>query len=807
MDWFLGFHHGLRRLLKYPAVTVVAVLTLALGIGVNTAIFSVVNALLLDPLPFPALNQIVAIWETTPKQNWDRGRISVANYLDWRKQSRLFEHIGFYKGWGANLTGGDYPERMQGYMVSSNWLDVIGLKPALGRGFRPEEEQAGKDKVVILTHNFWRSRFGEDRNIIGKAIILDGVAREVVGVMQPGSNFPPGADVLAPLALTPELIQDRSSRVCSVIGRLKADVSVRQARAELTAFAKRLEQQYPRENLGRGIAIYPLLDDITQPYRSAVLLLVGAAGFVLLIACANVAGLMVVQAFGRLKENAVRLSLGATRWNIARQQLIESATLATIGGALGLPIAYWGTEALKAAIPSDALQSVPGLNNMGINLTVLGCMLGIVTAAGMLSGLGPAIQASKADLVKGLREEGFGSALRITRSRLRGLFIIIEVALSLILLVGAGLMLRSFWRLVHINPGFDPNNVLTAGVALPVTKYREKSKRIAFFRGLTEQVETLPGVESAGLISSLPLSGDDTYSNFLIEGRPELSSDQGVVGRLQVCTPHYFKVLGIELVKGRVFSEYDKDNLQPVVVINEALARKYWPDEDALGKRMRFPGSLERNPWMLVVGVVSDVKHKLNLPITPEYYLPYSQYPRNEMFLAVRAKTEPTTLVSAIRDLVVGVDKDQPVFKILTMEQVRARAVILYSFSSALLGIFAVAALILAAVGLYGVISYNVTQRTYEIGVRIALGARPYDVMRLVGGQGALLISVGMAVGLYGAWGLERAMRSLLFDVATSDWIPFTGSLLLLCFVAFIACCLPVRRAMKMDPVAALKRE
>jgi putative ABC transport system permease protein len=807
MDWFLEFRHGLRRLLKYPAVTVVAVLTLALGIGVNTAIFSVANALLLDPLPFPALNRIVAIWETTPKQNRGQGRISVANYLDWRKQTRSFEHLGFYKGWGANLTSGDHPERMQGYLVSANLLDVIGVKPVLGRGFMPEEEQAGKDNVVILTYSFWQRRFGENRNIIGSAIILDGMAREVVGVTQPGSNFPPGADILAPLALTPELIQDRSNRAGSVIGRLKDNVSVRQATAELTAVARRLEQQYLRENLGRGIEINPLLDDITRPYRSAVLLLMGAAGFVLLIACANVANLMIVQAFGRLKENAIRLSLGATRWRIARQQLIESAILATIGGALGLLIAYLGTKALKAAIPSDALQSVPGLNNMGINLPVLGCMLGIVTVVGMLSGLAPAIQVSKPDLVKGLREEGFGSALRITRSRLRGLFIIIEVALSLILLVGAGLMLRSFWKLTHINPGFNLNNVLTVGVALPNTKYREKSKRIAFFRDLTERVETLPGVESAGLISSLPLSGDDAYSNFLIEGKPELSSDQGGIGRLQVCTPHYFNVLGIELVKGRVFSEHDKDNLQPVVVINKALARKYWPDEDALGKRMRFPGSLERNPWMLVVGVVSDVKHKLNLPIMPEYYLPYSQYPRSEMVLAVRAKTEPTTLVSAIRDLVVGIDRDQPVFKILTMEQVRARAIILYSFSSALLGIFAVAALILAAVGLYGVISYNLTQRTYEIGVRIALGARPYDVMRIVGGQGALLISIGIAVGLYGAWGLARVMRGLLFDVATSDWISFTGSLLLLGFVAFIACCLPARRAMKIDPAAALKRE
>ena len=807
MNWFSEIRYGLRRLLKSPAVTVIAVSTLALGIGVNTAIFSVANALLLDPLPFPALDRIVTIWETAPNQNWEHGRVSIANYLDWREQSHLFEHLGVYKWWGANLTGGDYPERLEGYLISANLLDVLGVKPMLGRGFRPEEEQAGKDKVVILTHSFWQRRFGENRDIIGGAIILDGTAREVVGVTPPSSNFPPGADILAPLALTPEIIQDRSSRVGSVIGRLKVDVSARQATAELAAVAQRLNRQYPRENLGRGIAIYPLLDDTTRPYSSAVLLLMGAAGFVLLIACANVANLMIVQAFGRLKENAIRLSLGATRWSIARQQLIKSAMLAAIGGALGLFIAYWGAKALKAVIPGEALQSVPGLNNIGINLPVLGCMLGIVTAAGLLSGVTPAIQASEPGLVKALGEESFGSALRINRSRLRGLFIIIEVALSMILLVGAGLMLRSFWNLIHINPGFNLGNTLTAVVALPDTKYREKSKRVAFFRDLTEQVETLPGVEAAGLISALPLSGDDTYSNFLIENRPEAPPGQSQVGRLQVCTPYYFSALGIKLVKGRVFSEYDKENSQPVVVINEALARNYWPDEDALGKRMRCPGPLERSPWMLVVGVVSDVKHKLNIPIRPEYYLPYSQYPRSNMVLVVRTKTEQPTLVSAIRNLVVRIDKDQPIFKILTMEQVRDRAVILHSFSSALLGIFAVAALILAAVGVYGVISYNVTERTYEIGVRIALGARPYDVMRLIGGQGALLVSIGIAVGLYGVWGLARVMKSFLFDVTTSDWISFTGSLLLLGVVAFIACYLPARRAMKIDPVAALKRE
>jgi predicted permease len=797
--------YAVRNLIKRPGFTAIAVITLALGIGANSAIFSTVHTLLLTPLPFPDVDRIVAVWEKVPSRGLDRNEASVANYLDWQAQSKSFEHLGMYRGWNANLTGVQPPERLLGFLVSANFFEVVGVKPIIGRGFTADEDQPGKPPVTILTYGFWQRSFGGDPNIINKTIALNGITRTVIGVLPKDFNYPAGADVLAPLTITSELAGNRENHAYLVIGRLKSGVSVAGAQADLDTIGKRLEQQYPRTNTGWGIAMYPIVEDTVRFYKTAVLVLMAAVGFVLLIVCANVANLMLARAAGRQKEMALRAALGAGSWRLIRQLLTESVVLALIGGAFGALIGFWGVDLLKALNPGDAARFAPGWDRMGFTLPVFAFNLGLSIFSGLLFGLAPAWQVARTDLNQTLKEGGRQSASGA--HRLRGLLVISEVALSLVLLISAGLLMRTFVSLVKTDPGFNPANVLTMSLSLPAAKYKDLPQRAAFYQDLVRRVQALPGVQAAAAVNYLPLGGSNSSDGFLIEDLPEPPPGQGFIGRYRVCTPDYFLTMGIPVLKGRPFTDQDKAGAPPVVIVNRTLAKTYWPNDEAVGKRMRIDGPLKDYPWMTVVGVVQDVKHELNSPNTPDFFLPHAQDIWGSMVLVARTKGDPLNLAGDIRQQVWNIDKDQPVYRVRTMEQVRAFSVSLYSFSSGSLGLFAGIALLLAAIGIYGVMSYGVSQRTQEIGIRMALGARTVDVLKLVLRNGMSLTLIGIVAGLAGAFAITRLMASMLFGVSPTDVATFALVTLGLMLVALLACYIPARRATKVDPLVALRYE
>src|SRR5882672_3185962 len=797
--------YAIRSLIKRPGFTVIAVVTLALGIGANTAIFSAINALLLKPLPFPQLDRVVAIWDKAPIRGIVHNEVALANYLDWRAQNQSFEQLALYRWWSANLTGVEPPERIQGFLVTANFLDAIGMKPIMGRNFSEEENQPGKDAVAIITHSLWQRRFGGDPNIINKTITLNSITRTVIGVMPERFNFPKGSEVYAPLSMTSELVRSRDSHAYYVIGRLKPGLKLQSAQADIDTITARLEKQYPETNTDLGANVYPIVKDTVRLYDTALWVMMGAVGFVLLIACANVANLMLARASGRQKEIALRSALGASRWRIIRQLLTESLIVALLGGALGVLVAFWGVDLLRVANPGDAAKFAPGWYQLGINFSVLAFTLGLSLFSGLVFGLAPAWQVSKPDLNDSLKE---GSRQASSGShRLRGLLVISEVALSLMLLVSAGLLIRSFLQLVRTDAGFNPDNLVTMSLVLPAAKYKEEPQRAAFYSDLVHRVQAMPGVESAAAVNYLPLGGSNSSDAFLIEGVPEPPLGQEFVGRYRVCTPDYFRTMGIPVLKGRGFTEQDKAGAPPVVVVNETLARKYWPNQDPIGKRMRFTGPIERNPWMQVVGVVQDVKHEMNLPITEDFYVPHAQDAWQSMVLVAKTRVDPLTLAAPIRQEVGTIDKDQPVFDVRTMRDVRAISLALYSFSSVMLSIFAGVALLLAAIGIYGVMSYAVTQRTQEIGIRMALGARVRDVLKLVVRNGMSLAVIGVIVGLAGAYGLTRLLSSLLVGVAPTDLVTFSIVTFALLVVALLACYIPARRATKVDPLVALRYE
>jgi len=797
--------YAVRNLIKRPGFTLIAVITLALGIGANTAIFSAIYALLLKPLPFPELDRVVTIWDKAPIRGIVHNEVALANYLDWRAQNQSFEQLALYRWWSVNLTGVEPPERIQGFLVTANFFDAIGMKPIMGRNFSEEENQPGKDAVAIITHSLWQRRFGGDPNIINKTITLNSITRTVIGVMAERFNFPKGSEVYAPLPMTPELVRSRDSHAYYVIGRLKPGVKLESAQADIDTITARLEKQYPETNTDLGANVYPIVKDTVRLYDTALWVMMGAVGFVLLIACANVANLMLARASGRQKEIALRAALGASRWRIIRQLLTESLIVALIGGVGGVLIGFWGVDLLRVSNPGEAAKFAPGWYQLGINAPVLVFTLGLSVLSGLVFGLVPAWQVSKPDLNSALKEGGRQTTAG--SHRLRSSLVVFEVALSLVLLVGAGLLVRSFLALLKTNPGFNPDNVLTLNLVLPGAKYKEEKQRGAFYQDLVQRVKALPGVESAAVVNYLPLGGANSSDSYLVEGAGEPPHGQENEGRYRVCTPGYFATMGIPIVKGRGFSEQDKAGGPPVVIVNETLARKHWPGVDAIGKRIRFYGPLERAPWMQIIGVVQDVKHELNLTVTPEYYLPHAQDSWNAMVLVAKTNVEPGSLAPQIRQQVWAIDKDQPVFDVRTMREVRSISVTLYTFSSVMLGIFAMVALLLAAIGIYGVMAFNVTQRTHEIGIRMALGARAGDVLKLVVKHGMMLALIGVVIGLAGAWALTRFMEKLLVGVEPTDLLTFGVVSLCLLLAALLACYLPARRATKVDPLVALRYE
>ena len=794
--------YGIRTLLAKPGFALVAIVTLALGIGATSTIFSFVNGILLRPLPYENSERLVLLDEAAPKRGIPSMGVSFPNFVDWREQNGVFAGVAAYDDRSFALTGGGEPEQLSGGIVSHNIFVILGVAPMLGRKFRPEEDGPDQSDVVILSHGLWERRFGADSGIIGQSIIVNNRARVVVGVMPLGFKFPETAELWIPL--TPEVRNwTRNDHGISAVGRLKPGVTLEQAQADINAVARRIEELHPVTNEGMGVSLIPLRDGLVGDFRKALLLLLGVVGLVLAVACANVANLLLARASARQREIAVRAALGASRWRVFRQLLTESFLLGVTGGALGLVLALWGLDLLLAAIPVD----LPFWMKFNLDWRVLGFAAGTALLTSLFFGVAPALQAARIDLNETLKEGGRGGA-GASRHRLRRALVIAEVALSLILLIGAGLMTRSFLRLQQVNPGLNAENVLTLRVSLPSAKYDAPEKRQDFFKQLLERTRALPGVQAAGAISNLPLGGGSLGRSLTVEDYPVLSVGQTPLVNNCVITPNYFGAIGITLLTGRDFTNADARDAAKVTIIDERLAREYWPNESPLGKRIRFGPPEDNEPWHTIVGVVGEVKHEsLNLTRRKSVYLPHAQISIGGMALAVRTRAYPESLAAAIRDQVKELDPNQPVTAVRTMSEVISRSVWQPRLYAILFGVFAAVALLLASVGIYGVMSYTVAQRTHEIGIRMALGAGRGDVLRLVITQGMWLVLVGVGIGVLASLALTRLMQSLLFGVGATDPVTFAGVTVLLAAAALIACYVPARRATKVDPMIALRYE
>jgi predicted permease len=802
--WFGELWHdlryGARMLMKRPGFTSIAVLTLALGIGANTAIFSVVYGVLLRPLPYPEPDRLVILGRS----------ISPANIAMYRDQNRVFEKFAAYNLAGFNLTGLDQPQRVRAANVTFDLFDLLRVQPLIGRTFRTEEDVPGRNLVCILSYGTWQRRFGGDPQILGRSLVLNGIPTQVVGVMPSWFDFPTTeVELWVPLGLNP---QRQSPFFYTGIARLKPGAEISEAQAETTSLLRNAARQDPK-NVGVSIAppeaslnvvVRLLKDHMVGDTKKPLLLLLGAVGLVLLIACGNVANLLLAQATSRTREVALRFVLGATPARVIRQLLTESLLLALIGATAGALLAWWGVGLLDR-LPT--LAQLPRIEEVEVNTAVLAFTAGLALLTGLLFGLAPGLRAYRLGLDAGMREGLRGSATTAGRRMNNGL-VAAQFALSLILLVGAGLLLKSFQRLLSVSPGLQPENVLTMLMSLPGNKYADATQMIQFYENLVERVRNLPGVQSAGLVSMLPLSGDQVWDSYRVEGR-ELLPGEAVSGALiKLVSTGYFPTLRIPLLRGRDFLDSDRDTSQIVAIVDETLARRHWPDGDAVGKRIRFDWSKN---WMTIVGVAGAVKNRsLAEPVMPHLYLAYAQkqwpYMRG-MYLTVRTATEPTAVTAAIRNEVSRIDSDLPVWLIRTMATVIDNTLSRQRLINLLLTVFALVAVLLAAIGVYGVMSVYVGNRTTEFGIRLALGAQPGNLLRTVLRQGVRLVAAGIALGIAGALALTRMMASLLFEVSVTDPVVFTGVSLLLLAVALLACWLPARRATKVDPLIALRSE
>jgi putative ABC transport system permease protein len=809
---------AIRQLLKNPGFTIIAVLVLALAIGANTAVLSLVNALLIRPLPYKAPNDLVLLWERFPTQGLERIPVSAPEYVDYEKQTKSFEKLGAFNYAAYNLTTGDVPERVTGAVVSPSVFPLLGVEPIRGRVFINEEGAEGRDDVVVISARLWKRRFNSDPTIVGKKITLNERPHTVVGIMAEqfdfplplfnvqGARFADRADVWKPVAFTKDELEARYSRSYGMIARLGPGVSVARAQAEIDTitanFQRTHPKNYPAETTAFGAKLYPLHQQVIGPMRAGLWILSAAVTLVLLIACANLTTMLLARAGSREREMAIRVALGASVKRMLRQLLTESVLLSILGGTAGVLLSIWGLDILRVI----GGQTVPRLREVNLDLSVLAMTFGVSVLTGILFGLVPALVSARPELTEALNEDGRGSTAGAHRSRLRNTLIVAETVLALVLLVSAGLLVKSFVRLQNVSPGFNPHNVLTAEISLPLVKYPRGQPVVNFYEEASRRIKNIPGVQHAAFTIMLPLSGSNTDSSFIIEGQDPRAMASYPDEEIRDITPDYFRVLQTPLLKGRFFTEADTADSPRVVIVNQAFAKKYFGNGEALGKRISRDDT--KPEWMTIVGVVGNIKHKsLDSAAQPEYYLPHTQGPDREMVLAVRSAQDARTLARAIREELRNIDPDIPLANVRTLDAVVADSIAPRRLSVVLLGAFSGIALLLASVGMYGVISFLVVQRTHEIGVRMALGAQRSDVLKMVIGHAAKLLFIGAAIGLPIAFLSSSAVRTVLYQVSPFDLWIFVAVPMILAGVGLLASYVPAIRATRADPMISLSHK
>lgn len=812
--------YGGRLLLKSPAFTLIAVATLALGIGANTAIFGIVNTVLLRPLPYPNQQQLVNVWETDSNRKIKHGSVPPGDFVDWRAQNQVFQGISAFQFDVFTLTGAGEPEQVWGGRVSANFFDLFGVRPVVGRAFRPDEEQLGHDRVVIISHAVWTRHFAADPNVVGHSVTINDNPYTVIGVLPADFNLlglSRQFEVWVPLALsTSDIRRDNPSLI--VFARLKSDVTIARANLDMGDISRRLSMEYPATNQGVGTWVVSMHELMSRGFGDPLLLLLASVGLVLLIACANVANLLLARAAGREKEVAIRSTLGAGRLRLVRQLLTESVLLGLVGGAAGLLVGYGGLKILPAILPpAGGIDEMPRISMAGISGTVFAFTVGVAILTGIIFGLAPAFQFSKTNLAESLKESGRSSTGGVQRRVTRNFLAIVEVGLSLVLLIGAGTLIRSLRSLLNTNLGFNPKNVLSMQVWLTESHHPGTAQTREFFQQVIERMRALPGVDSASAINFLPLTSWTDLANFDIGGRASPPPRHEFVAHYRIIDPQYFQTMQVPLVRGRYFKDTDNQNAQGVAIVNQTLAGQYWPNQDAIGQQVRIhlqesksvpwrPGASDA--WLTIVGIVADTsERKPGDRDTGRLYLPYLQTPSRMMRIILRTSGPAELLASAARQAVQSIDPNQPVTEVQSMEQLVSASVSSESLNAILLTFFAALALILAGIGIYGVISYGVEQRRHEIGIRLALGAQPRDVVHLIVRQGVRLALIGIVIGFGAAFGMIRGLSGAMFGIKSIDLASSIVAVVLLFLVAFFACYIPARRATRVDPVQALRYE